>query len=509
MSSTSKEATGIPTLTDMKKPLVGDPRWDGGVVRALFSDPQLYGARRLLARADADVAAHLQAGRLQLIVKLEGRSYFGSVAMKSLTPRGKGFQSNCSCGAAQPCVHIVAGYLLASADARHMRADDVLVELIGLGTDDAPGDVTAAAEPGTLTPDTRKWLAAFPPVAAAGHGTAHATLAFVLESSVLNGPVLDQVSAFVVEDGRRRRVPLVELAADPALDRPIQRSCALLLAAGAARPGEVWGPQAVPALLDLAQDGRLRVAGDDGDLSVGAPDDARVYWERDGEMCRVIVGTRHEVRRVVDADPALYVDAHRRIGVFRGVSARAWAWLRRAPVVPVAATDAFQAAVAARPEIATVLPPMPMLEVAEVPAGEFEPQVLLTGQVSTARAVLSFRYGKVHVTEPGLPIDFRQFVDGGWLLAHRDHDAEDACLQRLVNAGLQSEEGAKWRLFLPPQFAESTKHQWMRLQRGLLNDVQFDDNWRVVIEDDFGYKPDIVAKKETADTGRRFNRKRS
>ena len=53
------------------------------------------------------------------------------------------------------------------------------------------------------------------------------------------------------------------------------------------------------------------------------------------------------------------------------------------------------------------------------------------------------------------------------------------------------------------------KNQWIRLQRGLLNDVQFDDNWRVVIEDDFGYKPDVVAKKETADTSRRFNRKRS
>lgn len=487
-----------------------DPRWSSEVVRALFSDPQLYSARRLLARADADIAATLQAGRLQLAVKLEGRSYFGSVAMKSLTPRGKGFQSNCSCGEAQPCVHVVAGYLLASADARHMRADDVLVELIGLGTDDAPREVPAAdAEPGTLTPDTRKWLAAFPSVAAADCGTAHATLAFVLESSVLNGAVLDQVSAFVVEAGRRRRVPLVELAADPALDRRIQRASAQLLAAGAARPGEVWGPQAVQALLDLAEDGRLRVSGDDGDLCAGVPDDAHVYWERDGELCRVIVGTRHEVRRVIDVDPTLYVDAHRRIGILHGVSARAWAWLRRAPVVPVAATAAFQAAVAARPEIATVLPPMPMLEVAEVPAGEFEPQILLSGQVSTARAVLSFRYGKVHVTEPGLPTDVRQFVDGGWLLAHRDHDAEDACLQRLVNAGLQSEEGAKWRLFLPPQFAESTKHQWMRLQRGLLNDVQFDDNWRVVIEDDFGYKPDVVAKKETADTSRRFNRKRS
>jgi hypothetical protein len=48
----------------------------------------------------------------------------------------------------------------------------------------------------------------------------------------------------------------------------------------------------------------------------------------------------------------------------------------------------------------------------------------------------------------------------------------------------------------------------MRPQRGLLNDGQFDDNWRVAIEDDFGDKPDVVAKMETADTSRRFNRKR-
>jgi hypothetical protein len=488
-----------------------DVRWATDIVRVLFTDPQLFAARRLLAHADADVQAEVKAGRLQVTVKLGGKAFFGTMNLARLTARGKDFTSSCTCGEPQPCVHIVAGYLLGSANARHVRADEVLLELIGAETALAPKEATADAPPSVteavLTPDVRRWLRAFPRLPEGGAGETDDTLAFVLESSAVNGAVLDQISAFQVEDGRRRRVPLAELAASSVLDRRVQRACAQLLAAGAARPGRPWTAEAAGALLELAACGCLRAAGDDVELSPGLPDVANVDWERTGELCQVRIGTRHELRRVVDSSPPLYVDAQRRLGVLEGLSAAVWAWLRRAPVVPVSAAGNFQAALAAIPEAAAIVPPLPMFGIEPVAPGAFQPQLLLIGQGSTARAVLSFYYGEVQVTEPGAPTEFRQFVGGRWLVAQRDRARENQCVQRLLAAGLRQEDGVTWRFYLEAHFAEATRDGWLRLQRGLFDDLDFDENWRIVVESDFGFRRSVIEERDSAIATRRVNRR--
>jgi hypothetical protein len=490
-----------------------DARWSADVVRRLFTDPQLFAARRLLTRPDAEVQALVQSGRLHITVKADGRSFFATVHLAKLTARGKDFTSSCTCGDAQPCGHVVAGYLLGSANARHARADELLLELIGAATEPTAKEVApvvqARAEGAALTPETRKWIAEFPHATESDRGVASETLTFALDATEPDALVLDTVGAFVVKDGWRRRIPLAELAASEHFERSLQHACALLLAAGISRPGQPWGEEAAAALLELAAAGRLRVLGDDSALSPAEPDEASVDWERSGDCFRIGIGTSHEIWRVVDSTPPLYVDTDRRIGVLHGLSARAWAWFRRAPLIPVAAADAFQAAIAAEPGIASLLPPVPVFAVEEVEPGHFQPQLLLTGQGSTARAVLSFYYGPVHVTEPGAPTAFRQFIEGRWVVAQRDRDRENACVKRLLDGGMRQEDGITWRFFLEAHFAESTRGGWLRLQSGLFDDLDFEENWRVVIDSDFGFRRSVIEERDSAVATRKLNRRRS
>lgn len=486
-----------------------DQIWGADFMRRAFSDPQLFAARRLLASSQSDVQALIERGRLQITCKADGTSHYGTVPLAKLTPRSRLLESSCSCGQAQPCAHVAAGYLLASADQRRVSADDVLVQLIGAGKEAAGAlPATAPITDGSLTPDVRRWLEAFPVSGQADQSTlSPAQPTFVLEASELNGQLLNRVNGFVVEAGRRRHVPLAELASSQAVEAQLQRASALLLAAGVSNGGG-WGADAAPALIALARAGRLRVAGDDRELTEGPAEDAQVDWEREGELMRPRVRTRHELRFVVDAEPPLYVDAQRRIGVLCGLSARAWHWLRSAPVVPLASTASFTAELISRPDVAAVLPPLPTVEVEDVPPGLFEAELELTGQGSTARAVLSFAYGDVIVTEPGLPTDYRQLVQGRWLVAHRDRARENACVQRLLEGGFRQEDGVTWKFFIEAHFADSTQGQWLRLQQTLLNDLEFDGAWRILVDPEFGFKRSIVAQKETAEATRRVNRRR-
>jgi hypothetical protein len=295
------------------------------------------------------------------------------------------------------------------------------------------------------------------------------------------------------------------IATDATAEPAVQRACGLLLAAGAGRT-EGWGPEATPALAALAAGGWLQVAGEPAPLAPGPRAPAKVEWEVDGARFRLVIRVERRIRYVVDADPALYVDTDGCIGELPGLSARAWCWLQHAPAVPAETAESFLAAVAANPELAQVIPGLPGLAVEAAPEGAFQAQLRLTGQGSTARAILTFAYGAVVVQAADLPTKYRQLVDGKWVVAERDRPREDACVERLREGGMR-QEGTAWRFYLEAHFADTTQGQWLRLQRTLFADLEFDDGWRIAVDPDFGFAREIVAQKETAEANRRFNHK--
>lgn len=482
--------------------------WHPEFIRRTFSEPQLFSARRLMARSDAHLEAAIEAGKLLVTYRGPAATFYGSATLAGLSGRSREVTTHCSCAEPQPCVHVVAGYLLGSAQARGCAPADVVLEL--LGAMPGPGQVEAGA-PARATAkslrDLRAWLSECPVrPGQVAHFLRGAPYRVVLEANDSNDALLARLQVTAVRDGQNRLLPLAVAATEPGIEPAIRRACSLLLAAGVGG-ADPWGPEATPALLALAAAGLAYVAGDSRSLTPGPPIQATVRWDLVGAEYRLALDARLPIRFVVDADPPLYISADAELGELTGLGAREWNWLRKAPPVPVANAPAFSAAVGANPGVASVLPPLPVMGEERVPAGQFQPILRLTGQGSTARAVLAFEYGRVVVDAPDLATECRQPVEGRWLVAVRDRERENACVEKLRAAGLR-QAGNVWRFYVEAHFAHSTQAQWLRLQKGLFADLEFDDDWRVEVDPDFGFARSVIAQKETAEATRRFNRKR-
>jgi hypothetical protein len=495
----------MPTSATPKTPI--DVAFRADFLRRVFSEPQLFAARRLLAESDTQVESAVQRGRLLVTCRSTSGASFGSATLAGLNASSRRLATNCTCAGAQPCVHIVAGYLLASARARGLTSADLLIELLGSAQVARIVESNTPRAPAALTPEVRRWLDAFPAQpAAASRSPDPATVRAVLEPSELQSPLLDHIKVSVTEAGLSRHLPVSAIAVDHAMEPSIQRACGLLLAAGAGRT-KGWGPEATPALAALAAGGWLQVAGEPAPLAPGPRATAQVEWEVDGPRFRLVIRVEPDIRYVVDADPALYVDAGGRIGALAGLSARAWCWLQHAPAVPAETAGSFLAAVGAHPELAQVVPELPGLAVESAPEGAFQARLRLTGQGSTARAILTFAYGPVIVEAAELPPQYRQLIDGKWVVAERDRAREEACVERLREGGMR-QEGTAWRFYLEAHFADTNQGQWLRLQRTLFADLAFDEDWLIAVDPDFGFAREIIAQKETAEASRRFNHKR-
>jgi hypothetical protein len=180
----------------------------------------------------------------------------------------------------------------------------------------------------------------------------------------------------------------------------------------------------------------------------------------------------------------------------------------KAPAIPTAIDDeAVEAAVAGFPAAANILPSVPHYPAVTVASDAMVAELRLTGQGSTARAELSFRYDAIHITEPELPVEVKRFVKDRWLVVKRNIAAEIRCAERLTKGGLRQVEPMNWTWIVQSLFAHISTGPWLKLQRGLFRDLEF-EGWNYVIDEDFGFRPDVIASKESAETERRVNRGR-
>jgi len=480
--------------------------WSADTLRGWFSDPQLFAARRLLSGASGSVEASMNGAVLSVRVVAD-RTHFASVRLSGLTERSRNVIGSCTCGAAGACEHMVAGFLLHTAQLRQVPVDIVLSEIIGSGTTDA---VPADGRPDDDQPfrtALSQWLKAAPAVDQGKTQRRAAEAMMFLEASRPGAFVLDRVGIETLDGTNRNFEALAAAAGNSELPSSVQRGAALLLAEGAGRWGETWGPQAAEACMNLAGTGHLRMFGSTTPLRPTAPFAAALQWRVEGTTAYLDVVLPGGTVHVVDANPGLYVTEAGEIGILEGMPARVVDWARKAPAVPVRALASFRSALAKNSDAAAYVPEPPEPQVELAPAERAVPILALKGQGSTARVELSFDYGGgLEVSEPGRAGEVRKLVAGKWMVARRDTKLEKACVERLTNAGLKQSDFRRWWFQMPALFAHVTAHDWLRLQRGLIRDLQFED-WIVRIDEDFGFRPDVMARKGSAEAEQRFNRK--
>jgi hypothetical protein len=480
--------------------------WSADTLRGWFSDPHLFAARRLLSGASGTVEASMSSAVLSIRV-VANRTHFASVRLSGLNERARNVTGSCTCGATGVCEHMVAGFLLHTAQQRQIPVDVVLSEIIGSGTSDALLAEGRQDDDQPFRTALNQWLKAAPSVDQEKKEGAAAEAMVFLEASRPKAFVLDRVGIETRDGTKRNFEALAAAAGNGGLPFSVQRGAALLLAEGAGRSGETWGPQAANACLDLARAGHLRMFGSTTPLRPAEPFAARLQWRVEGMTAFLDVVLPEGTAHVVDAKPGLYVTEEGDIGILEGIPPRVVDWGRKAPAVPVGALASFRAALAKNADAAAYIPEPPEPQVERAPGERAVPIVSLRGQGSTARVELSFDYGGgMEVTEPGRSGEVRKLVAGKWMVARRDTDLEKACVTRLTNGGLKQSDFRRWCFQIPALFAHVTAHEWQVLQRGLIRDLEFED-WIVRIDEDFGFRPDVVARKGSAEAEQRFNRK--
>lgn len=479
--------------------------WDAATLRAWFGDPELFGARRLLSDSSGSVDSTLSGATLSIRVDSGGKTHFSSVRIPRLDERSRAVTGNCTCGAANVCQHMVAGFMLHAAKLRGVPVDQMLMEVLGSGA-----TATTAEQSQSRSPDFAKalvqWLKIAPDLGSPKEGPTVEAMLF-LEASHQGSNVLDRVGVETRSGTQSDWQSLSSAAVNDTLPRAVQRGAALLLAEGAGRQGERWGAGAAAACIDLARQGRLRLFGSSECLKPGPPERAEVRWRIDGESAVLDVQLPPGTTHLVDAEPGLYVTESGEIGLLEGIPVRVLAWAQAAPPVPAEAEHSFRAKLAARGELAAYLPTLVGFATERASATRATPAVALKGQGSTARIELAFDYGGIQITEPGPAGEVRKFVGGRWVVATRDTALEDSCVERLKKAGLRQGDFRRWTFNIPALFAQTTAQQWLALQRGLIRDLEFED-WIVTIDEDFGFRPDVQARLGSAEAEQRVNRKK-
>jgi hypothetical protein len=399
---------------------------------------------------------------------------------------------------------MVAGFMLHAATLRRVPVDQMLMEVLGSGTTAVP---TEASEPrpGDFAKSLKRWLKEAPALGLSTGGPTGEAMVF-LQASRQGSSVLDRVGVETRSGMQSEWESLAGAASNDALPRAVQRGAALLLAEGAGRQGETWGAGAAAACIDLAREGRLRLFGRPEPLNPGPPERAELRWRIDGHAAVLDVLLPPTTTHLVDAEPGLYVTEGGEIGLLEGVPVRVLAWAQQAPPVPAAEEASFRAKLADAGDFAKHLPILASFGTERASATRATPMIALKGQGSTARIELAFDYGGMQITEPGPVGDVRKFVDGRWVVATRDTALEKVCVARLKDAGLRQADFRRWTFTIPALFAQATTQQWLALQKGLVRDVEFED-WIVTIDEDFGFRPDVLARKGSAEAEQRVNRK--